>query len=83
MVHIVLTVLGTSSKLRLRFITERGRDGIEQRNSTYKVANSGLTEIIMALLADGLGPAGIAKLVGCCLMQVYRIIQASMNLLLR
>ncbi|CDX20784.1 Putative resolvase (fragment) [Mesorhizobium plurifarium] len=62
---------------------ERGRNGIEQRNSTYNVANSGLTEIIMALLADGLGPAGIAKLVGCCTMQVYRIIKPPMTLLLR
>ncbi|WP_189407092.1 helix-turn-helix domain-containing protein [Mesorhizobium sp. M1A.F.Ca.ET.072.01.1.1] len=53
---------------------ERGRNEIEQRNSTYNVANSGLTEIIMALLADGLDPEGIAKLVGCCTMQVYRII---------
>ncbi|WP_292234741.1 hypothetical protein [Mesorhizobium sp.] len=40
---------------------ERGRNEIEQRNSTYNVANSGLTEIIMALLADGLDPEGIGQ----------------------
>ncbi|ESY85454.1 resolvase [Mesorhizobium sp. LNHC229A00] len=77
--HIVLTVLGMVAQMERRFIKERQRDGIEQakRDGVYKDGKQRLDRNhVMALHADGVGPSGIAKLVGCSRMQVYRIIES-------
>ncbi|MER9910890.1 recombinase family protein [Mesorhizobium sp. M0050] len=79
--HIVLTVLGMVAQMERRFIRERQRDGIEQakREGVYKGGKQRLDrDRVMALHSDGLGPAGIARAVGCSRMQVYRIIQATL-----
>ncbi|RUV37518.1 recombinase family protein [Mesorhizobium sp. M7A.F.Ca.MR.148.00.0.0] len=77
--HVVLTVLGMVAQMERRFIKERQREGIEQakRQGVYKGGRQRLDRgRIRELSAKGLGPAGIAKLVGCSRMQVYRIIHA-------
>lgn len=75
--HIVLTVLGMVAQMERRFIKERQREGIQQakRDGVYKGGKQRLDrQWVMALRADGLGPAGIANVVGCSRMQVYRIL---------
>lgn len=77
--HIVLTVLGMVAQMERRFIKERQRDGIEQakREGVYRGGKQRLDRNrVMALHADGLGPAGIAKAIGCSRMQIYRILKS-------
>lgn len=77
--HIVLTVLGMVAQMERRFIKERQREGIE-RAKAEGVYRGGKIRLdhrrIAALHSEGLGPAAIAKVIGCSRMQVYRILQA-------
>ena len=74
--HIVLTVLGMVAQLERRFIKERQKDGIAKAKSAgvYQGGKGRLDRGQIANLSkQRLGPAAIAKLVGCSRMQVYRI----------
>jgi DNA invertase Pin-like site-specific DNA recombinase len=75
--HIILTVLGMVAQMERRFIKERQREGIE-RAKAAGVYRGGKRRIdhdrVRQLHLDGLGPAAIAKAVGCSRMQVYRIL---------
>lgn len=76
--HVVLTVLGMVAQLERRFIKERQREGIERAKAAgaYRGGRPRLDrQHIVALHADGLGPAAIAKAVGCSRMQIYRILR--------
>lgn len=77
--HVVLTVLGMVAQMERRFIKERQREGIE-RAKVEGVYRGGQPRLdrkrIVALHAEGLGPAAIAKAVGCSRMQIYRILRA-------
>jgi DNA invertase Pin-like site-specific DNA recombinase len=77
--HIVLTVLGMVAQMERRFIKERQREGIERAKAegVYRGGKPRLDrEKVMALSAQGQGPAAIAKALGCSRMQVYRILSA-------
>ena len=77
--HIVLTVLGMVAQMERRFIKERQRDGIERARGegVYKGGTRRLDrDRIKALHEGGIGPAAIAKTLGCSRMQVYRVLQA-------
>lgn len=75
--HLVMTVLGMVAQMERRFIKERQRDGID-RAKAAGVYKGGTTRIdrreVLRLKAAGVGPAAIAKQVGCSRMQVYRIL---------
>ena len=76
--HIVLTVLGMVAQMERRFIKERQRDGIENAKASgvYKGGRRRLDRLrIEAMHAEGHGPAGIARALGCSRMQVYRVLQ--------
>lgn len=76
--QVVLTVLGMVAQMERRFIKERQREGIERAKAegVYRGGKRRLDrQRINALHADGLGPAAIAKAVGCSRMQVYRILR--------
>lgn len=76
--HIVLTVLGMVAQMERRFIRERQREGIERAKAegAYQGGRRRLDRAhIKALKASGLGPAAIAKAVGCSRMQVYRVLE--------
>ena len=78
--HIVLTVLGMVAQMERRFIKERQREGIEnaKRDGAYSGGKRRLDrDRILQMHSDGLGPASIAKLVGCSRMQIYRILQST------
>jgi DNA invertase Pin-like site-specific DNA recombinase len=76
--HLVLTVLGMVAQMERRFIKERQRTGIE-RAKTAGVYKGGKARIdrtaVLQLRSEGLGPAAIARRVGCSRMQVYRILE--------
>lgn len=75
--RIVLTVLGMVSQMERRFILERQREGITaaKAKGTYKGGTRRLDrEKVLMMKAEGVGPAAIAKAVGCSRMQVYRIL---------
>jgi DNA invertase Pin-like site-specific DNA recombinase len=76
--HVVLTVLGMVAQMERRFIRERQREGIERAKveGVYQGGKRRLDrEQIKAMRASGVGPAAIAKAVGCSRMQVYRVLQ--------
>jgi DNA invertase Pin-like site-specific DNA recombinase len=74
--RIVMTVLGMVAQMERRFIKERQREGIE-RAKTEGIYKGGTRRIdrakVLAMHAAGVGPAAIAKAVGCSRMQIYRI----------
>src|SRR5690606_14855447 len=75
--HVVLTVLGMVAQMERRFIKERQREGIQRAKAegAYKGGQRRLDhERVRELSAAGLGPAAIARAVGCSRMQVYRIL---------
>ncbi len=75
--HIVLTVLGMVAQMERRFIKERQRDGIEKAKAegTYRGGKRRLDHgKILSLHRQGIGPAAIAKAIGCSRMQVYRVL---------
>ena len=79
--NIVLTVLGMVAQMERRFIKERQRDGIARAKAggVYEGGKRRLDrDEINRLRAEGLGPAQIAKAVGCSRMQVYRILQCAL-----
>lgn len=75
--QMVLTVLGMVAQMERRFIKERQREGIEKakREGIYR---GGVPRIdrqaVFDAQATGMGPAEIARQVGCSRMQVYRIL---------
>lgn len=75
--HLVLTVLGMVAQMERRFIKERQREGINRAKASG-VYQGGTARIdqrqVLKLKAEGLGPAAIARKVGCSRMQVYRIL---------
>lgn len=75
--HVVLTVLGMVAQMERRFIKERQREGIA-RAKTAGVYRGGVPRIdrehLKKLQEEGVGPAAIAKQVGCSRMQIYRIL---------
>ncbi|MGY6282647.1 recombinase family protein [Methylorubrum extorquens] len=77
--RIVLTVLGMVATMERRFILERQREGI-QAAKAKGVYRGGTRRVdrdkVLAMKADGHGPAAIAKALGCSRMQVYRVIGA-------
>ena len=75
--HVVLTVLGMVAQMERRFIKERQRDGIAKAKSAgvYRGGKRRLDHAeIKTMHASGLGPAAIAKAIGCSRMQVYRVL---------
>ncbi|TGQ96079.1 recombinase family protein, partial [Mesorhizobium sp. M4B.F.Ca.ET.203.01.1.1] len=69
--------LGMVAQMERRFIKERQREGIQRakRDGAYKGGKQRFDRNrIRALWGEGHGPAGIAKLIGCSRMQVYRIL---------
>lgn len=77
--HLVLTVLGMVAQMERRFIKERQRDGIDRAKAAgvYKGGKARIdVTLVKKLKSDGLGPAAIAREVGCSRMQVYRILGA-------
>ncbi len=75
--HLVMTVLGMVAQMERRFIKERQRDGIDRAKSAgvYKGGKARIDPaMVLKLKNDGLGPAAIARQVGCSRMQVYRIL---------
>ncbi len=78
--YVVLTVLGMVAQMERRFIQERQRDGIEKAKGegVYRGGKRQLDrEKIRKMQARGLGPATIAKALGCSRMQIYRILAAA------
>ncbi|AWN35957.1 recombinase family protein [Methylobacterium radiodurans] len=78
--HIMLTVLGMVAQMERRFIKERQREGIERAKAAgiYEGGKRRFDrERIHALHAEGIGPAAIARAVGCSRMQVYRVLRDS------
>jgi len=76
--HLVMTVLGMVAQMERRFIKERQRDGIERAKAAgvYKGGKARIDQgRVQQLKAEGLGPAAIAREVGCSRMQVYRLLQ--------
>lgn len=75
--RIVLTVLGMVAQMERRFIRERQKEGIV-RAKAEGVYKGGTRRVdrdrVLAMRAEGQGPAAIAKALGCSRMQVYRII---------
>lgn len=75
--RIVLTVLGMVAEMERRFIRERQKEGIIQAKAkgVYKGGTRRVSrERVVAMRQEGIGPAGIAKALGCSRMQVYRIL---------
>lgn len=75
--HIVLTVLGMVAQMERRFIKERQREGIARAKAegVYRGGQRRLDrQRVSELKAAGLGPAAIARSIGCSRMQVYRIL---------
>lgn len=75
--HLVMTVLGMVAQMERRFIKERQRDGIERAKAagTYKGGKARIdAEKVRGLSEAGLGPAAIAREIGCSRMQVYRLL---------
>jgi len=75
--HLVMTVLGMVAQMERRFIKERQRDGIDRAKAAgvYKGGKARIDQAeVRRLKADGLGPAAIARQVGCSRMQVYRLL---------
>lgn len=75
--HMVLTVLGMVAQMERRFIKERQREGIERAKSkgVYRGGKQRFDRPeICSLYRNGMGPAAIARLVGCSRMQIYRIL---------
>lgn len=74
--HVIITVLGMVAQMERRFIRDRQREGI-QKAKAAGIYKGGKTRIdhaeILRLAAAGLGPAEIARSVGCSRMQVYRV----------
>ena len=78
--HVMLTVLGMVAQMERRFIKERQREGIERAKAAgiYAGGKQQLDrDRIWALHADGVGPAAIARTLGCSRMQVYRVLRAT------
>jgi len=76
--HLVITVLGMVAQMERRFIKERQRDGIERAKAAgvYSGCKARIDKaLVLKLKCDGLGPAAIARSVGCSRMQVYRILE--------
>ncbi len=76
--HVMLTVLGMVAQMERRFIKERQREGIERAKAAgvYRGGSQRIDrELVVALLAAGLGPSEIAKRVQCSRMQIYRIVR--------
>lgn len=78
--HVILTVLGMVAQMERRFIKERQREGIERAKveGVYVGGKRRLDrERIKVLHADGVGPAAIARALGCSRMQVYRVLSGN------
>lgn len=78
--HLVMTVLGMVAQMERRFIKERQRDGIDRAKAVgiYKGGKRRIDQArVLRLKAEGLGPAAIAREVGCSRMQVYRIVASA------
>lgn len=75
--QIVLTVLGMVAQMERRFIKERQREGIDRAKAAGGYAG-GKRRIdraeVQRLKEGGMGPAAIARELGCSRMQVYRIL---------
>lgn len=75
--QLVMTVLGMVAQMERRFIKERQREGID-RAKAAGVYHGGKQRIdrkeVEKLKAAGLGPAAIARQIGCSRMQIYRIL---------
>lgn len=77
--HLVITVLGMVAQMERRFIKERQREGIDRAKQAgvYKGGKARIDrDEVLRLKAAGVGPASIAKQIGCSRMQVYRILAA-------
>lgn len=75
--RIVLTVLGMVAQMERRFILERQKEGITaaKAKGTYKGGTRRLDrDKVLTMKSEGVGPAAIAKAMGCSRMQVYRIL---------
>ncbi|TXM72838.1 recombinase family protein [Methylobacterium sp. WL69] len=76
--HVMLTVLGMVAQMERRFIKERQREGIARAKAQGAYAGGKRRldrEQVRSLHAAGMGPAGIARDLGCSRMQVYRVLQ--------
>lgn len=77
--RIVMTVLGMVAEMERKFILQRQREGIQKAKSegVYKGGKRRVDrDRVLALRADGTGPAAIAKALRCSRQQVYRILAA-------
>lgn len=75
--RIVMTVLGMVAQMERRFIKARQADGIAQAKGTgaYRGGKRRIDrEKVHEMHSRGLGPAAIAKTLGCSRMQVYRVL---------
>lgn len=80
--HIVLTVLGMVAQMERRFIKERQREGIERAKAdgAYRGGKRRLDRTqIYTLRRSGASVTGIAKMLGCSRMQVYRVLSELEN----
>lgn len=80
--HIVLTVLGMVAQMERRFIKERQREGIERAKAdgAYRGGKRRLDRTrIYTLHRSGASVTGIAKMLGCSRMQVYRVLSELEN----
>jgi DNA invertase Pin-like site-specific DNA recombinase len=78
--RIVMTVLGMVAQMERRFIKSRQVEGIARAKSAgvYRGGKRRLDRAkIQSLQEAGLGPAAIAKSIGCSRMQVYRILAST------
>jgi DNA invertase Pin-like site-specific DNA recombinase len=76
--HLVLTVLGMVAQMERRFIKERQREGIERAKAkgAYRGGTARIDyKAVIDAYSAGVGPAEIARRVGCSRMQVYRILK--------
>lgn len=76
--HVMLTVLGMVAQMERRFIRERQREGIVRAKASGVYAGGKRRldrDRIRTMHADGIGPATIAREVGCSRMQVYRVLR--------
>ncbi|GJD30585.1 Transposon gamma-delta resolvase [Methylobacterium adhaesivum] len=76
--HVMLTVLGMVAQMERRFIRERQREGIMRAKASGVYAGGKRRldrDRIRTMHADGVGPAAIARTLGCSRMQVYRVLR--------
>jgi DNA invertase Pin-like site-specific DNA recombinase len=80
--QVMLTVLGMVAQMERRFIKERQREGIERAKASgvYKGGKTRLDHMLIRKLhGQGVGVSAIAEAANCSRMQVYRILERSLD----